>query len=1232
MTPENADSDALFAGGGELGAMMRAYDWCTTPLGPPATWPLSLRTALRILLTSRQPFWLGWGPELTYFYNDPYKSIIGGKHPWALGKPFAEVWREIWDVVGPMAANVVQGNEGTYVEAQRLIMERNGYPEETYYTYSYSPVPDDEGNVAGLICANTDDTQRVIGERQLATLRELGASAGKAPDVASACRMVLTALATNARDVPFATIRIAGDDGQLATFDSHAGLAGLALPTPDGSEGVVVVDAPSGVALPTGAWPVPPTRIAIVALGNPGGARAGTLALGLNPYRLFDGSYAAFVELVAREASGSIAHADAFAQERRRAEALAALDRAKTAFFSNVSHEFRTPLTLMLGPLEELLAEAPAGEREALALVHRNARRLLKLVNALLDFSRVEAGRATPHFRVVDLARLTSGLAEAFRPLMARGNLRFDVDCAPLSRPVAVDREQWEKIVFNLLSNAFKFTIAGGVSVRLREDGDGALLEVADTGSGIAPSELEKLFERFHRVRDAGGRSFEGTGIGLALVRELVTAHGGEIAVASELGRGTTFSVRLPFAASDAPASDDGDIATDATPWLAELESAEPAPPVAITGGTRPNVLLVDDNADMRAYLRKLLANEYELDEAADGEAALGRITARRPDLVLTDMMMPRLDGAGLIAAIRADPTLHLVPVIVLSARAGEEAQVEGLQTGADDYLVKPFSARELKARVAAQIALSKLRRELVDHEAQLRRDAEQAWRRVRESEERFRQFTDIAPAILFATNPAGECTFVSAGWQEFTGQRVSDALRFGWLDAVVPADRAAARDAFTAANAKQVPFEFDYRVRGRDGSERWVLANGRPRFDANGGFEGYIGSVIDVHARREAENALRESDSRKTEFLATLAHELRNPLAPLSNGLEVLSRAKGAAHAVQQLLPPMERQLRHLVRLVDDLLEVARITRGSIELRRSVVALLPIVRAAVETSRPLLDTHRHTLELAIDAADVRVDGDPVRLTQILSNLLNNAAKYTPEGGVVRVRAKRDDARVGIEVSDTGVGFEPHEAPQLFEMFARGERSGLLHAKGLGVGLALAQRLAQMQGGVIEAASEGPGAGARFTLWLPIVDAARAVEQPAPGADEAPLAGLRALVVDDNHDAGDTLAILLGSLGARADVTRSGGEALMAFAREHPDVVLLDLGMPWMDGYAVARELRDRWPDHRVPLVAVTGWGQEADRARTREAGFDHHVVKPVDIELLLDVLRKIRRTGPANP
>ena len=261
----------------------------------------------------------------------------------------------------------------------------------------------------------------------------------------------------------------------------------------------------------------------------------------------------------------------------------------------------------------------------------------------------------------------------------------------------------------------------------------------------------------------------------------------------------------------------------------------------------------------------------------------------------------------------------------------------------------------------------------------------------------------------------------------------------------------------------------------------------------------------------------------------------------------------------------------------------------------------------------------------------MRVDGDPVRLTQILSNLLNNAAKYTPEGGVVRVRAKRDDARVGIEVSDTGVGFEPHEAPQLFEMFARGERSGLLHAKGLGVGLALAQRLAQMQGGVIEAASEGPGAGARFTLWLPIVDAARAVEQPAPGADEAPLAGLRALVVDDNHDAGDTLAILLGSLGARADVTRSGGEALMAFAREHPDVVLLDLGMPWMDGYAVARELRDRWPDHRVPLVAVTGWGQEADRARTREAGFDHHVVKPVDIELLLDVLRKIRRTGPAN-
>ncbi|HET7843704.1 MAG TPA: ATP-binding protein, partial [Xanthomonadales bacterium] len=305
---------------------------------------------------------------------------------------------------------------------------------------------------------------------------------------------------------------------------------------------------------------------------------------------------------------------------------------------------------------------------------------------------------------------------------------------------------------------------------------------------------------------------------------------------------------------------------------------------------------------------------------------------------------------------------------------------------------------------------------------------------------------------------------------------------------------------------------------------------------------------------------------------------------------------------------------------------EVARITRGAIELRRGIVDLLPIVRNALETSRPLIDAGRHTLELRIDDADVRVDGDPVRLTQVLSNLMNNAAKYTPDGGVVRVRARRDGDRIGVEVSDTGVGFAPDEAPHLFEMFARGPGSGHLHAKGLGVGLALAQRLAQMQGGHIEAQSDGPGKGARFTLWLPVASAIHAVASPGVRSDEAPLAGMHALVVDDNHDAGDTLAILLQSLGAEPEVVRSGGEALMAFARRKPDVVLLDLGMPWMDGYAVARALRERWPDHRVPLVAVTGWGQEADRSRTREAGFEQHIVKPVDLELLLGVLRQIHR------
>ena len=749
----------FLAGGGEMGERIRALDWESTPLGRPEDWPQSLKTAVRIMLTSRQPIWVGWGPELIYLYNDPYQSIIGGKHPWALGRPTSEVWREIWTDIEPLLATAMGGVEGTYSEEQLLIMERNGYPEETYYTFSYSPVPDDDGAPGGIICANTEDTQRVIGERQLALLRELAAQTVDARSWPEAGRRSIAALTSDPRDLTFALLYLADDEGEALSLAASHGL-------PDGHPGAPRTLPLKGKAVwpaaqvladhdprlvgdlsavfdqpfPTGAWDRQTESAAVLSV-TPSGetGRPGVLVVGLNPFRLFDQGYQGFLGLAAGQIAASIANADAYEEERRRVEALAELDRAKTAFFSNVSHEFRTPLTLMLGPLEDMVADGASAEemRAQAALALRNGGRMLRLVNSLLDFSRIEAGRVRATYGPTDLGRFTAEIASSFRSAIERAGLTLDLDCQELAAPVYVDREMWEKVVLNLLSNAFKFTFDGriAVSVQPAGDGGGAVVRISDTGIGIPADEIPRLFERFHRVEGAQGRSFEGSGIGLALVHELVKLHGGEISAESRPGRGTTFTISLPLGAGhlaaeqvrqDAPApahtaARAHEYVDEALRWLPDSEGLDGAvgdlqPSEFSQAGPRAGdgrrIVLADDNADMRAYVGRLLVGEgYGVEAAEDGETALALVREHRPDLILTDVMMPKLDGFGLLRGVRGDPGLAGTPVIMLSARAGEEAKVEGLEAGADDYLAKPFSARELLARVNANIQLAELRR-----------------------------------------------------------------------------------------------------------------------------------------------------------------------------------------------------------------------------------------------------------------------------------------------------------------------------------------------------------------------------------------------------------------------------------------------------------------------------------------------------------------------------------------
>ncbi|HZI09601.1 MAG TPA: ATP-binding protein [Myxococcus sp.] len=766
------------AADGEMSALMRSTDWSRTELGPVETWPTSLRTLVAMVLNGRFPMLLWWGPKLIQVYNDAYRPILGDKHPRSFGAPGAEVWAEIWPIVGKQAESILAGAPATWNEHLLLPMLRKGFLEERYFTFSYSPVPDDTGRVGGVLVTCQETTPQVHGERQLRVLRDLGAALAETRREEEACRMAARILGSCV-DVPFCRVYLTDAGGTEARLAAAAG--GSGTDDPESPERV-----PLGEGADTaGPWPLAeaartglpviirgsgatPHRAVCVPLARPGQPLPdGFLVAGTNPRRVLDEEYLGFFRLAADQVVTVIANARAWEEERRRAEALTETDRAKTAFFSNVSHEFRTPLTLMLGPLDDSLTDAahplPEPQRERLELVRRNAVRLQKLVNSLLEFSRLEAGRAQATFVPMDLSTLTADLASAFRSTMEIAGLRYTVDCPPLPEPIHVDPVAWEKVLLNLLSNAFKYTFEGEVRVALRWLGGRVELSVEDTGTGIPPEELPRVFERFHRVQGASGRSHEGSGIGLALVQELVKLHGGSVGVQSVQGRGTTFTVTLPTGSAHLPTG----LGTSAEPrpptglgasaflaeaaqWSGPAVSSFPPPRTpaeeartALQAGAR--ILVADDNADMRGYLVRLLSSHWHVEAVGDGVQALAAARARPPDLVISDVMMPGLDGLGLLRALRADERTRTTPVVLLSARSGEEATVEGLRAGADDYLGKPFSANELLARVNAQLSLGRLRQDALAAE---RAHAEEATRLLREAEEATRSREEMLAVV----------------------------------------------------------------------------------------------------------------------------------------------------------------------------------------------------------------------------------------------------------------------------------------------------------------------------------------------------------------------------------------------------------------------------------------------------------------------------------------------------
>ena len=1064
-------------GGGELGALIRATDWTQTRLGPTEQWPKTLRTTVSIVLASRFPMLLWWGPDFIQLYNDAYRPILRDKHPAALGTPAAEAWAEIWEQAGAMARGILAGGPATWSEGRQLFIASGDMLEESYFTSSASPVPGDDGRVGGVLNTVQETTVKMQSERELRMLHELSQRASEARTEVSAYRIAAEVLGANELDFPFALLYARGErSGELELIAT--GWSGDGLPSPSrlvrtGDDGpwplaevartgraVIVDDLAARLgAVPAGRWHARTERAIVLPLIGPGAtAPSAFLVAGVSPHRKLGDRYRAFFQATADQVAAMVSGARAYESESRRAESLAALDRSKTAFFANVSHEFRTPLTLMLGPIEDALA-TPAHTLggAALDMVKRNALRLLRLVNSLLEVARTEAGRTDAAFRPTDLAALTAELTGGFRAAIERAGLALDVACEPLPELIYVDVDLWEKIVFNLLSNALKFTFTGSISVAVRWQGDHAELEIADTGTGIAEDELPYLFQRFHRVAGAPSRSHEGSGIGLALVHNLVWLHGGTIGVSSRPGAGTTFTIAIPrgaahlptaqvvTSAAAAPAGRPGILVDEALRWTESgtIQLPPTAPTTTLAGGDerdRPRVLVVDDNADLRAYLARLLA------------------AARRapPALVVSDIMMPRLDGFGLLRALKGDPALRMVPVILLSARAGEEATVEGLDRGADDYLVKPFAARELLARVRTHLALAR-ERDVVDRFFQLSLDM-----MVIAGVDGY--FRRVSPA------------FATLGWTE------AELLARPFLDFVHPDDVPATLAEVEQLRRNVPTIHFENRYRCRDGSYRWLAWTAAP--DPHGTLYAIARDVTEnrriqdelARAKDDALYANRELEA----FSYSVAHDLRSPLRSIDGFSQALLEDYGETLDAdgKRYLGFVRESAQQMAELIDDLLALSRVTRT--ELNRGDVDLSALARATIGR----LQRAQPDRDLTVTIEDgLRDRGDARLLAVVFDNLIGNAWKFTSKRADARIEvgAITQGGRRAYFVRDNGAGFDMAFAGKLFGVFQR------LHAatefEGTGVGLATVQRVLHRHGGRVWA--EGAvdrGATFYFTL------------------------------------------------------------------------------------------------------------------------------------------------------
>ncbi len=909
-------------------------------------------------------------------------------------------------------------------------------------------------------------------------------------------------------------------------------------------------------------------------------------------------------------------------------EELKEFDQLKTQFFANVSHELRTPLTLILGPVRKQLEcpELSETNQRALRVIERNAGLLLQRVNNLLDLSKLEANEMAAHYSCVNLAKLGRLAASHFEALAEERELGFFVEM-PEEMMAEVDAEKIQRVLLNLLSNAFKFTPNGGtITLTLQEKNQAAVFSVQDSGMGIVPDQRNAIFERFRQGETSRTCSVGGTGLGLSIVKEFVQLHQGAVCAGESSTGGAAFRVELPLKApegmqvlSRSPQEAPCQWGPQTVDELRSTQRPTKAAPMPRRANT-PLILVVEDNPDMNAFLVETVSTEYRVITAYDGYEGFQKAMDLRPDLILTDMMMPHMSGEDLVRRIRKAPPLEDIPIVLLTAKADHQLHVKLLDEGAMAYLNKPFSAGELMARV----------RRLITERRKSQASLHKAYALLH-------SVTEGITDAVFVKDRRGRYLMINSAGATSVGRSQEAVLGKDDREFFAPetAQRIMEEDRQVMESGQARTYEQEAAVLG---VTRHYLATRVPYRDEEGHIMGVMGISRDVTAEKKSERELREAketaeaaNKAKDRFLAILSHELRTPLTPVLATVNYMENCPNLPTEFRNEITMIRRNVEMEARLIDDLLDLTRISRGKIELHREALDAHASLRRALEICQGDIESKQISISQSLWAEEHHIWADPARMQQVFWNLINNAVKFTPKGGQISLRTWNESfvddqgetvTRLNVEIADTGVGIASEVLPRIFSAFEQGERTVTREFGGLGLGLAISRALVRMHKATLTADSPGPGQGATFTFGCAAVESHLALESPTP----LPLhkksdTQQRILLVEDHEDTLRMMQQLLTMFGYTVQTASCVKDACDYAEQAAFDLVISDIGLPDGTGLDVMKHFRTR---QDIKGIALSGFGMEEDLRRSREAGFARHLTKPINLQTLQQTIDEV--------